>query len=72
VRAELETVISEAIDDEDRRVVPVLLDDTPLPALPRRIRWIDLRDGDETRATNEIMGFAHDQARLLAIQTHLE
>jgi hypothetical protein len=53
-------------------VIPVLLDDTPVPALLRRIRWVDLRDDDESRAVNEIMGFATDQDRLLAIQQHLD
>jgi hypothetical protein len=60
------------MEDGSLRVIPVLLDDTPLPALLRRIRWVDLRDEDESRAVNEIMGFSTDQHRLLAIQQHLD
>jgi hypothetical protein len=68
VRAEFESAIARGMDDQTLRVAPVILDDTPLPALLRRIRWVDLRDGDESRAVNEIMGFATDQDRLRAIQ----
>jgi hypothetical protein len=72
VRAEFETAISRGMEDDALRVVPVILDDTPLPALLKRFRWVDLRDEDETRAVNEIMGFATDQDRLRAIQAILD
>ncbi len=72
VRAEFETALARGMEDGSLRVIPVLLDDTPLPALLRRIRWVDLRDEDESRAVNEIMGFSTDQDRLLAIQQHLD
>lgn len=72
VRAEFETALARGMEDGSLRVIPVLLDDTPVPALLRRIRRVDLRDGDESRAVNEIMGFATDQDRLLAIQQHLD
>ena len=72
VRAEFETALARGMEEGSLRVIPVLLDDTPLPALVRRIRWVDLRDDDESRAVNEIMGFSTDQDRLLAIQQHLD
>jgi hypothetical protein len=72
VRAEFETAITQGMADETLRVIPVILDDTALPPLLTRIRWVDLQDGDETRAVNEIMGFANDQDRLRAIQEHLD
>jgi hypothetical protein len=72
VRAELETAIARAIEDHAFRVICVRLDDTPLPALLRRLRWVNLSDGDVTRAVNEIMGFATDQDRLRAIQVTLD
>lgn len=72
VRAELETAIAQGLEDQTLRVVPLILDDTPLPPLLRRLRWVDLQDGDETRAVNEVMGFANDQDRLRAIQQTLD
>lgn len=72
VRAEFETALARGMEEGSLRVIPVLLDDTPVPALLRRIRWVDLRDDDASRAVNEIMGFATDQDRLLAIQQHLD
>ena len=59
VRAELETAITRSLDGEDNvRVIPVRLDGTTLPALLRRVKWVDLADDDVARAVNEIMGFA--------------
>ncbi len=72
VRAELESAIAQGLDDGTLRVIPLILDDTPLPPLLRRLRWVDLRDEDETRAVNEVMGFANDQDRLKAIQQTLD
>ena len=72
VRAEFETAITRGMDDGSLRVIPVLLDQTELPPLLRRIRWADLRHDDLSRTVNEIMGFATDQDRLLAIQEHLD
>lgn len=72
VRAELETAIARAIEEHTFRVISVRLDDTPLPALLRPLKWVDLSDGDITRTVNEIMGFATDQDRLRAIQATLD
>ncbi len=72
VRAERDAALARKHSDDDLRIIPVILDDTPLPGLLCSLKWVDLRDGDETRATNEIMGFANDQQRLLAIQGHLD
>jgi hypothetical protein len=72
VGAELEASIARAMEDPSFRVIPVRLDDTPLPSLTGRLKWVELRDGNVSRAVNEIMGFANDQARLLAIQAVLD
>jgi hypothetical protein len=72
VRRELETAITRSTEEDGLRVIPVLLDGTPLPALLRPLKWVDLRDGDLGRAVNEIMGFANDQQRLMAIQGALD
>jgi hypothetical protein len=72
VRSELETAIMRGIEDNSFRVVPVRLDETPLPALLRPLKRVDLFDDDLTRAVNEIMGFANDRDRLRAIQETLD
>ncbi len=72
VRAELETAITRALEDHSFRVISVRLDETPLPALLRPLKWVDLSEDDVTRAVNEIMGFATDQDRLRAIQETLD
>src|ERR1700754_3571542 len=72
MRAELEAAITRGMADENLRVIPVVLDDTPLPPLLQRHKRVDLRDGDEIRAVNEVMGFATDQERLKAIQGALD
>lgn len=72
VRAELETAIGRSIEAHTFRVICIRVDDTPLPLLLRRLKWVDLSDDDLTRAVNEIMGFANDQDRLRAIQVALD
>jgi TIR domain len=72
VQAEFEAAITRAYEESTVRVIPLRLDDTPLPELLRGLKWTELRDDDITRAVNEIMGFANDQNRLRAIQATLE
>lgn len=71
VRAELETAIVQSLGADDFCVIPVVLDETPLPSLLLPLKRVDLRDGDVSRAVNEIMAFSTDQQRLLAIQETL-
>ncbi len=72
VRAEFESAIARSIDSQTCRVVPLRLDDTPLPSLLRRLKWIDLQQTEIDRAVDEIMGFANDRDRLRAIQETLD
>lgn len=72
VRAELETAITRAMEDDSFRVITVRLDDTPVPPLLQRLKWVELEDEDLPRAVNEIMGFATDLERLRAIQETLD
>lgn len=71
VRAELEAAIARATEEQTFRIISVRLDDAELPALLRPLKWVDLSDGDVTRAVNEIMGFSTDHDRLRAIQATL-
>ena len=42
VNTEWETALTRSLDDDSVRVIPLLLDETPLPALLRRIMWVSL------------------------------
>lgn len=72
VRREFEAAITRGIDDGAFRVITVRLDETPIPPLLRPLKWVDLLNGDITRAVNEIMGFASEKERLRAIQATLD
>jgi hypothetical protein len=72
VRAEMASAISRALAEGSVRVIPVRLDETPLPPLLADIKRVDLFDGDVARAVDEIMGFASDADRLRAIQETLD
>jgi hypothetical protein len=60
------------MEDKSFRVITVRLDDAQVPELLKRLKWIDLNDEDVPRAVDEIMGFANDRDRLLAIQETLD
>jgi hypothetical protein len=70
VGREVETAIHSTIDDPNRRIVPVLLDETPLPPLLAPIKALDYDDPAEV--VRRIMGFASERDRLRAIQEVLD
>jgi DNA-directed RNA polymerase subunit RPC12/RpoP len=71
VRTELEAALVRAIDEPSLRVVPVVLDDTPLPTLLRPLKYLTIDDGVGA-VVDGILGFATVRARLRAIQAALE
>lgn len=73
VRAELDTAISRSIQESSARIIPVRLDDTELPPLIRRFKWLAFRAPEDMgRGASEIMGFANERDRLRAIQAVLD
>lgn len=73
VTMEFETAIVRAIGDRRFRLIPVILDDTPLPPLLSARKWVDLRAQDDLdQAVNDIMGFRNDRDRLRAVQETLD
>lgn len=72
VKAEVETALTRAIRDKSLRVIPIVLDDSPLPALLQPLRRLTLEDVGVSGAVDEIMGFRHDRDRLRAIQSVLD
>jgi hypothetical protein len=72
VNTEWETGLTRSLHDDSVRVIPVILDETPLPTLLQRIMWVSLIDGDVDRAARELVG-VHSQADLLrAMQQTVE
>jgi hypothetical protein len=72
VRRELEAAITLAINDPAVRVVPIRLDDTPLPPLLVSLRYLR---GDEVvggKLVIEILGLSGQRAWLMAVQQTLE
>jgi DNA-directed RNA polymerase subunit RPC12/RpoP len=73
VNSELATALARSLSESDSlRIVPAVLDDTPLPALLAPLVWLDLRDEDVPLAVRRLMGFKGDNERLKAIQQTLE
>ncbi len=58
VKSELETAIIRRLED-GLRIIPVCLDDTPLPALLRPLYWVSVTDDDDQTAVNKILGRYH-------------
>lgn len=71
VRGELESAIERGMADPGVRIVPVRLDDAPLPALLARLRYVRDTAGIPP-LVDAIMGFDSERSRIKAIQQTLE
>ena len=74
VRQELQSAIMQAVGDDSRKIVPCLLDETPLPPLiadRRAVKLTDTRSGIE-ELLGELTGLRTRRLRLLAIQGALQ
>lgn len=71
VRAELETALTRRMADHTLRVVPVRLDETPLPPLLQPLKYLRIEDGIPS-VVDAIMGFSSDRDRLRSIQKVLD
>jgi hypothetical protein len=73
VRAELEAALHHHIDNNLGRVIPLVLDATPVPALLKSLRRIDVLENDDLmRVVREITGIATEAEYLKALQQHLD
>lgn len=68
VKTEMEAAVARWIKDDAIRLIPVLLDRTPLPTLLRSICYIDASDGDHLRVARELLGIESKTAFRLAVQ----
>jgi hypothetical protein len=72
VRNELEVAITRRIGGTDTRIIPVLLDETELPAMLSHLRFIRLDDKAAVgKATMEILGLPAQRDLIKALQSGL-
>ncbi|WP_175435641.1 toll/interleukin-1 receptor domain-containing protein [Streptomyces hawaiiensis] len=64
VNTEWEAALTRRLRDDSVRVIPVVLDETPLPPLLEPIMWVSMVDGDVDRAARELVG-VDSQAELV-------
>jgi hypothetical protein len=72
VKTEMEAAVIRWGKDDRIKLIPVLLDKTPLPVLLAPIRYIDGTDGDHLRVTRELLGIESEAAFRLAVQSFIE
>lgn len=70
VKSEIESAIHAVMSDPARKVIPVLLDDTPLPPLLAPINCVVMDDPAEV--ARRVMRFGSERERLKAIQDVLD
>jgi len=68
VKTEMEAAFTRWLADPSIRLVPVMLDTTPLPLLIHSIKYIDGADGDHLRVARELLGIDSETAFRLAVQ----
>ena len=71
VKAEMEAAVIRWNNEDTIRLIPVLLDGTPLPVLLRPVRYIDAIDGDHLRVTRELLGIGSETEFRLAVQAFI-
>lgn len=68
VRTEMEAALNRWLSGETCRLVPLRLENVPLPQLLRSIRYVDGSDGNHIRVAREILGLESDMAFRMAVQ----
>lgn len=74
VRAELNAALTRTIETGNGRIIPCRLDETPLPALVRHLKWLPI-DGTPKRVqavASDVMGLGTRRAFITAIQKALD
>jgi len=72
VKTEMEAAVTRWVDDSSIRLVPVLRDETTLPAILRPIRYIDGTNGDHLRVAREVLGIESETAFRMAVQQFID
>jgi len=72
VKTEMEAAVTRWIGDPSIRLVPVLLDETPIPAILRPVRYIDGTKGDHLQVARELLGIESESAFRMAVQEFID
>lgn len=72
VKTEMDAAVTRWIRDQRLRLVPVLLEKTPVPPLLSSIRYVDGSDGDHLRVMRELLGIKSERAFRLAVQSFID
>ncbi|MFH8928991.1 toll/interleukin-1 receptor domain-containing protein [Streptomyces pristinaespiralis] len=72
VNTEWETALTRRLSDGSVRVIPVRLDETPLPTLLQPIMYVSMVDGDADRVARELTGSTSRADALRAMQQTVE
>lgn len=72
VGSERDAAISRVMSSPNLRIVPVILDDTPLPPLLAPLKYVDARNYDHVQAARGLADVKNDREYRLAIQEFLD
>lgn len=71
VKAEMDAAVARWIKDDQVKLVPVRLDQTPIPTLLAPIRYVDANDGDQMRVARELLGMNSEAEYRIAVQSFI-
>jgi hypothetical protein len=72
VRSEMHAALARWMVDQSLRVVPVVIDRTPLPPLLAPLAYVNAMDADHLRAARQLLGIESESAFRLAVQAFIE
>ena len=72
VKTEMEAAVTRWTSGTSVRLIPIVLDRTPLPTLLRSLRYIDGIDRDQVRVTRELLGIDSEAAFRRAVQLFID
>jgi hypothetical protein len=72
VKTEMEAAVTRWIEDPSIRLVPVLLDKTPVPVILRAVRYINGTGGDHLQVARELLGIESESAFRMAVQQFID
>ena len=68
----MDAALDRWIKREPCRLIPIRLDDTPIPALLRSTRYLDGRNRDHIQVARDLLGIESDRDFRLAVQEFIQ
>lgn len=72
VRTEMDAALDRWMKKESCRLVPIRLDDTPIPQLLRSIRYLDGRNRGHVQVARDLLGIQSETDFRLAVQNFIQ